>query len=81
MARTLILEDYPEQNLKFLDENGITLIRHGVPGNKEPFVDIPEKEIVAALKNILGKPPPPPFPFTPAATPLPLSLPLPPCYS
>jgi hypothetical protein len=31
---TLILEDYPEQNLKFLEDEGITLIQFGIPGNK-----------------------------------------------
>jgi hypothetical protein len=28
------LEDYPEQNKKFLDENGIQLLQFGVAGNK-----------------------------------------------
>jgi hypothetical protein len=31
---TLILEDYPEQNLKFLEDEGIKLIQFGIPGNK-----------------------------------------------
>ncbi|KAJ3297649.1 hypothetical protein HK104_000282, partial [Borealophlyctis nickersoniae] len=31
---TLILEDYPEINKKFLQENGITLFQFGVAGNK-----------------------------------------------
>jgi len=35
---TLILEDYPEQNIQFLDENGIRFFQYGIPGNKEPFV-------------------------------------------
>lgn len=48
------MEDYPEQNLKFLNENGIKLLQHGVPGNKEPFVDIPEDKIRTALTNLLG---------------------------
>jgi len=51
---TLILEDYPEQNLKFLSENGIQLLQHGVPGNKEPFVDIPEDKIRDALKDLIN---------------------------
>jgi tyrosine-protein phosphatase SIW14 len=38
-------EDYPEANLKFMAENGIQLLQFGVPGNKEPFVDIPEETI------------------------------------
>ena len=32
--RTLILEDYPEQNMKFLRENNITLFQFGIAGNK-----------------------------------------------
>ncbi|KAJ3080338.1 hypothetical protein HK102_003127 [Quaeritorhiza haematococci] len=52
---TLILEDYPELNKKFLDENNITLFQFGVAGNKEPFVDIPEDTICAALSVILDK--------------------------
>ncbi|EPZ33600.1 protein-tyrosine phosphatase [Rozella allomycis CSF55] len=46
---TLILEDYPEINLQFLNENNIKLYQFGVPGNKEPFVDIPENIIAKAL--------------------------------
>ncbi|TPX33738.1 hypothetical protein SmJEL517_g03487 [Synchytrium microbalum] len=52
---TLILEEYPEGNKKFLDENGIRLFQFGVPGNKEPFVDIPEETISAALSVILDR--------------------------
>ena len=51
---TLILEDYPEQNKRFLDDNGIRLFQFGVPGNKEPFVDIPEDKIAAALEVLMG---------------------------
>ncbi|KAL7747171.1 tyrosine-protein phosphatase siw14 [Sorochytrium milnesiophthora] len=50
---TLILEDYPDQNMRFLQENGIKLFQFGVAGNKEPFVDIPEDKIVAALACLL----------------------------
>lgn len=32
--RTLILEDYPDQNVKFLKENDITLFQFGIAGNK-----------------------------------------------
>ncbi|KAJ3125595.1 Tyrosine-protein phosphatase dsp1 [Nowakowskiella sp. JEL0407] len=52
---TLILEDYPEQNKKFLEENNIKLFQFGVAGNKEPFVDIPEDTICAALTCILDR--------------------------
>ncbi|ORY48740.1 hypothetical protein BCR33DRAFT_714459 [Rhizoclosmatium globosum] len=51
---TLILEDYPEQNQKFLDENGIHLFQFGVAGNKD-VVDIPENVIYEALSVILDK--------------------------
>lgn len=52
---TLILEDYPEQNMKYMEENDIRLFQFGVPGNKEPFVDIPEDIIRGALSVILDK--------------------------
>ncbi|KAI3620242.1 hypothetical protein CBS9595_002209 [Malassezia furfur] len=52
---TLILEDYPEQNIQFLDENGITFFQFGIPGNKEPFVQIPEETVTAALATILDQ--------------------------
>ncbi|KAJ3190177.1 hypothetical protein HDU85_000468 [Gaertneriomyces sp. JEL0708] len=50
---TLILEDYPDQNKKFMEENNIRLFQFGVAGNKEPFVDIPEDTICAALSVML----------------------------
>ncbi|KAI8909100.1 tyrosine phosphatase family-domain-containing protein [Gorgonomyces haynaldii] len=50
---TLILEEYPEQSLRFLAENKIRLFQFGVPGNKEPFVDIPEDKIREALAVLL----------------------------
>jgi tyrosine-protein phosphatase SIW14 len=52
---TLVLEDYPEVNRRFLEENGIQLYQCGVPGNKEPFVDIPEAKIADALSILLDK--------------------------
>ena len=61
---TLILEDYPEQNINFLDENGIKFFQYGIPGNKEPFVQsmsilcltpVPGATITAALVTILDK--------------------------
>lgn len=61
-CRTLILEDYPEQNIQFLDENGITFFQYGIPGNKEPFVQstfqadpVPEETVTAALATILDQ--------------------------
>jgi tyrosine-protein phosphatase SIW14 len=52
---TLILEEYPEQNMKFLDDNGITFFQFGIPGNKEPFVQIPHEKITAALVTIMDR--------------------------
>ncbi|KAI8585445.1 tyrosine phosphatase family-domain-containing protein [Geranomyces variabilis] len=52
---TLILEDYPDQNQKFMEENNIQLFQFGVAGNKEPFVDIPEETICAALTVLLDR--------------------------
>jgi len=34
IIRTLILEEYSEQNMKFLNENNIKLFQFGVAGNK-----------------------------------------------
>jgi len=55
VPRTLILEEYPEPNVKFLRENNIQLLQHGMPGNKEPFVDVPEEKIRDALTALLDK--------------------------
>ncbi|KAI9598861.1 tyrosine phosphatase family-domain-containing protein [Syncephalis fuscata] len=52
---TLILEEYPDQNQRFMEENGMTLFQFGVAGNKEPFVDIPENVICAALAVLLDR--------------------------
>ncbi|SPO28417.1 related to SIW14 - protein involved in actin filament organization [Ustilago trichophora] len=52
---TLILEEYPETNSTFLDQNGITFFQFGIPGNKEPFVSIPTDKITAALTTILDR--------------------------
>lgn len=49
----LCLEDYPKANLEFLESIGATLYQFGVAGNKEPFVDIPEHIIRAAIKTVL----------------------------
>jgi tyrosine-protein phosphatase SIW14 len=35
---TLILEEYPEQNMKFLEANNIKFFQFEIAGNKEPFV-------------------------------------------
>ena len=53
--RTLILEEYPDANTAFLQSSGIQLFQFGVPGNKEPFVDIPEDKIADALHVLMDK--------------------------
>jgi len=30
----LILEEYPEQNMRFLNDEGIKFFQFGIPGNK-----------------------------------------------
>ncbi|PWN27857.1 hypothetical protein BDZ90DRAFT_232237 [Jaminaea rosea] len=52
---TLILEEYPDQNTQFLDSEGITFFQFGIPGNKEPFVQIPDDKIAAALCTMLDR--------------------------
>ncbi|GAA5846506.1 hypothetical protein JCM9279_006719 [Rhodotorula babjevae] len=49
----LVQEPYPEENVEFLKAEGIQLFQFGIPGNKEPFVSIPEDKIVGALSTIL----------------------------
>lgn len=52
---TLILEEYPAQVSDFIKANDMQFFQCGVPGNKEPFVDIPEDKIQHALSIILDK--------------------------
>ncbi|KAF9172174.1 Tyrosine-protein phosphatase dsp1 [Mortierella sp. AD011] len=52
---TLILEDYPDQNMKFLKENNVKLFQFGIAGNKEPFVQIPDDKICDALAVLLDR--------------------------
>lgn len=49
----LILDPYPEENLAFLEAHGIQLFQYGMPGNKEPFVKIPDALVLMAIKTIL----------------------------
>ncbi|GLT75211.1 hypothetical protein SLA2020_469510 [Shorea laevis] len=46
-------EPYPEANDAFLKANGIRLYQFGIDGCKEPFVNIPEETIRAALKVVV----------------------------
>lgn len=42
---TLVPEGIPDSIVKFYEDEGITLAKFGVPGNKEPFVDIPDEKV------------------------------------
>ncbi|CEP61361.1 putative tyrosine protein phosphatase SIW14 LALA0_S03e01134g [Lachancea lanzarotensis] len=46
----LFPEDYPQENLDFMAEAGITLFQIGMSGNKEPFVNIPSNLLTSALE-------------------------------
>ncbi|SCU90811.1 LAMI_0E03686g1_1 [Lachancea mirantina] len=46
----LIPEDYPRENLEFMERAGIRLFQVGMSGNKEPFVNIPSDLITDALE-------------------------------
>ncbi|GAA6005224.1 hypothetical protein JCM10207_002903 [Rhodosporidiobolus poonsookiae] len=46
---TLVQDPYPEENLEFLRSEGIQFFQFGIPGNKEPFVSIPEEKLVEAM--------------------------------
>lgn len=52
---TLVLEDYPDGNLAWMEKSQVKLYQFGVAGNKEPFVDIPEEVIADALAVLLGR--------------------------
>ncbi|CEO97843.1 hypothetical protein PBRA_005957 [Plasmodiophora brassicae] len=49
----LVLEDYPEGNLRFLEGIGARLLKFGVAGNKEPFTDISSDVMRSALYAVL----------------------------
>ncbi|KAJ2704668.1 tyrosine-protein phosphatase siw14 [Coemansia sp. IMI 203386] len=52
---TLIMEEYPQQNQKFLEQSGIKLFQFAVAGNKEPFADIPKDIMCEALLALMDK--------------------------
>ncbi|WWC73742.1 uncharacterized protein I206_107714 [Kwoniella pini CBS 10737] len=52
---TLVLEDYPEANLEWCQSQDIQFMQFGIPGNKEPFDNIPEDVICSALVAIMDK--------------------------
>ncbi|WAR52418.1 hypothetical protein PtB15_1B860 [Puccinia triticina] len=50
---TLVQEPYPLELVKHYESVGIKLIQYAIPGNKEPFVHIPEDKIRLALRQVL----------------------------
>lgn len=52
---TLVQDDYPKENADFFASQGINLVQIGIPGNKEPFVTIPDEKIRDALSIVLDK--------------------------
>jgi tyrosine-protein phosphatase SIW14 len=46
-------EDYPESHHEFFAKHGVQLLQFGLQGNKEPFDEIPETIIRAALRAVL----------------------------
>ncbi|KAI5809684.1 tyrosine phosphatase family-domain-containing protein [Peziza echinospora] len=52
---TLFPEEYPAVNSQFMKEAGIEHFQIGMPGNKEPFVNIPKDRVAAALEVVLDR--------------------------
>lgn len=52
---TLVPDEYPDENRDFFRQEGITFHQIGMPGNKEPFVIIPDEKIRQALAIVLDK--------------------------
>ncbi|CAB4252787.1 similar to Saccharomyces cerevisiae YNL032W SIW14 Tyrosine phosphatase that plays a role in actin filament organization and endocytosis [Maudiozyma barnettii] len=50
----LIPEEYPTENLEFMNQSGIKLFQVGMSGNKEPFVNIPSNLLTNALEIVLN---------------------------
>ncbi|KAH8604184.1 putative Tyrosine phosphatase family [Trypanosoma vivax] len=54
--RTIIYlcpEEYADSNVKFCEENGITICRYATEGNKEPFMDISEQLMHRILTSLI----------------------------
>lgn len=49
----LIPEEYPQENMDFLNHSGIKLFQVGMSGNKEPFVNLPSDMLTKALEIVL----------------------------
>lgn len=50
---SLVPEDYPEAMAEFYRSTGITLLSHGLDGNKWPFKEINHSDLRAVLHDIL----------------------------
>ena len=51
-------EEYPDSHLGFLEEQGVQLLHFGVTGNKEPFDEMADDVVRAALRaSSTGQPP------------------------
>ncbi|CCE62499.1 hypothetical protein TPHA_0C03470 [Tetrapisispora phaffii CBS 4417] len=50
----LIPEEYPQENLEFLNKANIKLFQVGMSGNKEPFVNIPSDLFTKALEIVIN---------------------------
>ena len=48
-------EPYPEENMQFLNANGIRLFQFGLEGSKEPVANISEDVILCALQVLLDE--------------------------
>ena len=53
--RTLVQEEYPPENIAFLESVGIKFFQFPIPANKEPFVVIPDTSVIGALETVLDK--------------------------
>eukprot|EP01040_Poterioochromonas_malhamensis_P002296 gene2296-2441_t len=51
---SLVPEDYPKNMADFYDANGISLVSHGLEGNKWPFKGIDQNGLQAVLVDILN---------------------------
>jgi tyrosine-protein phosphatase SIW14 len=46
-------EEYGEANMAFVERQGIRLFQHGLKGNKEPFVEMPERVVRDVLVDLM----------------------------
>ncbi|KAI5813924.1 protein-tyrosine phosphatase, partial [Pyronema omphalodes] len=50
---TLVSDPYPEENQKFLQDNGITHVQIGMPGNKETQVTPVSDELISEALDVI----------------------------